>query len=257
MKLKPEEIDLVRQLIAEKESGKKELLDQLLYKEQPVGMEEFIRGENYLNRNDIWPRVCTICKYIDHPDVHRAFLYLGKGSGKTTISAVTLARGAYTFGCYREPRAVFQIGDSSVVALLNLSTSRDQANMAVFGELKAMLARSPWFRNRCEILTNKIRFEGDYYALCGNSGAMSWEGLNVYCGVIDEINKLRDVRGKLVGEKLFELLISQAETRFPDHYKILAVSSAGDGKGYLDKVEAEIQERKPKSLSWSELEISK
>lgn len=254
MKLNPEEISLIRQLLKEQEEGKKALLDGLLYTERPVSMEEFIRGENYLNRQDVWPRVMTICKYIDDPRIRRAILYFGKGSGKTTVMATLLARGSYIFGCYREPRAVFGIGEDSVVAMLNMSTSRDQAHLAVFGELKSMLTRSKWFRNRCEVLNNKIRFEGNYYAICGHSGTVAWEGLNVFYGVVDEVNKLRDSKGKMVGQNIYELLVSQAETRFPGNYKVIAASSSGEGPRFLDRELAAMKTRGAKKLTWEQVQ---
>lgn len=243
--LTEEELALVRQLLNESDPNSLAIRDRLLYKEHPVDMEEFIRGENYLNRNDIWPRVVALAKYIDQPHIHRALLNLGKGSGKTTIMGLFLARGAYLFGCYRDPRAVFNIGADSTVAMINMSTSRDQAYLAVFGELKSIVKRSKWFKNRADVLTNKIRFEGEYWAICGHSGTIAWEGLNVFYGVVDEVNKMRDKRDRAVGQQIFELLVSQSETRFPDHYKIIAASSSGDGPKFLDR---EIDEAKKRGL---------
>jgi len=208
----------------------------VLYNEYPVSMEEFLLGKKYLNlENYLYPRVKDLLLEIDKPHIREVDLLLGKGSGKSTLSSITLVRSVYKLLCFNDPQLAFGLFPNQKIATLNLSVRKEQAKDVVFHNMLQLLERSIWFSGKYVDKSNSIEFPREVTALSGHSGATAWLGYNVYTGVMDEVEFMVDNEKRSIAQELYEALKGACSTRFPDHYKIVSISSVRSARGFLMK----------------------
>lgn len=212
------------------------LIDEV-YEEQPVGLEEFICGQQYLKQDEfIFYTIRAILSQVFDPGIREAFTISGLGSGKSTIGALFLAFNLYRLNCLKQPQTFFNLRPTTTIVTLNVSISKEQAQLVVFDDLLGMLATSPWFKNRFTNRKRDLYFNGKRIrAVSGHSGTLQWKGFATFCAVLDEADFFYDKRGHSNADIMESVLLGSMTTRFPRDYKYLAISSVNTEKHYMTR----------------------
>ena len=92
--------------------------DTDLWEEEPVDIQEFIEGKNFLNQK--WdgkrgcrPKIMEIAKQLQRDDIREAILLLGKGSGKDFIATIFHLYGIYKALCMTSPQKYYGLPPGS------------------------------------------------------------------------------------------------------------------------------------------------
>lgn len=223
----------VREFVIGAVEGKRsldELVDSL-YSEPEPPLDEFVYGKGYLNlpRGAIYPRIFDLLAEIDNPITREAWLCCGKGSGKSTIVSVIMARGALRLTRHlRDPSAYYRLMPGDKIGIVNMSVSAKQAQDVVFGKLMRLLDKSGCFWSGGSPLYHRTKTRIEFpnvHILSGHSNYRAYFGYNVFVGVIDEMSWFVDTRNNPVGEEVYQGMVAAAKTRFGGDYKIVCVST--------------------------------
>lgn len=205
-----------------------------LYEEKPVDIIEFIESPNYLNLpGKIYEPNKYIFTQILQSNIREIGLLLGKGVGKTTISAVFLLYGAYLSLCLKDPQKFYNLLPGTKIVYLLVSTSETQAKTVCFALIKELLRGSPFFRGKYEDLTTEIRFSKNIVILAGHSGSTTFLGMATHWAVMDELEWHQESLERSVSSNLYRALKGSMITRYADNYKLLMVSSPNTEFGFL------------------------
>lgn len=213
-----------------------DILTDIVYREVPVSMEQFVLDDAYLGLNrSIFPNLVPLLTYLDQFSLQEIYMLIGRGGGKSTVSAILMARGTYRLMCYRDARAFLGSIPNKEIVCLNVSVSETQAKKGVFTTLTAILQNSPWFSGRYDAQTLRISFDGGFEVLCGHSKATTWLGMDIFVGVLDEANFLVDRSDRSNADELWDAIQDSGQTRFPHHYKIISISSSLEDKDFMTR----------------------
>lgn len=247
--------------------------DKSMWKEVPVDFvtfcKEWIREPLFEGPQEKWAR-----EFIGEPteeslwyiDLKIALLFLGKGSGKGSMSAKLLTYAGYLLKLMRDPRAFFGIGRTAPIHMINVSYNSFQAKQVFFQGYLIPTVRNclnpktgkNFFAERGmdlredkgDILSNMIHFErpkkedeGGITAvsLAGDRGTA--EGFSPLLIFVDEYSAMSN---PVKAEKLVDDLEKSAQSRFVDHYKVV-IASFKQGKNCLMslKYEEAIEKKLP------------
>lgn len=164
---------------------------------------------------------------------NRLVAMVGKGGGKDSTVRIATMRIIYLLMCLKSPQRYYGKAEIDSIHTLNVATNARQALDAFFDPLKRIVQVSPYFKDKAAPTVNQIKFAKNIVSISGNSQAESLEGLNLILGVADEIDGMasaNDTRRKSqvaqssTAEYIMNMLYSSASTRFPDVYKVVAIS---------------------------------
>lgn len=205
------------------------LQDPEVYKgsKLPVDIIQFVEDPYYLGGQvKLQPNVKQILWDIEDPSIREVDIQVGKGSGKSEVCSCTQCYGTYILTCLRTPHKFFNIANSAIIASVNVSIGRLQAKDVVFQGVKGKIESSPYFQKLgFNALTYEIVFPNNIKIYCGHSADRTFLGFATFRGVMDEVNKMFDNQNRNVAKALYGMLSGSMETRFPNHYKLVAVSS--------------------------------
>ena len=143
-----------------------------------------------------------------------------------------MCRMLYEISCLRDPQRVYGLMKGSVIVLLNVGVTLDNAKKVVFQGIKNKLHTSPYFVKEFPYdawKTNELRFPNNVWvfpAVAGSSGVI---GYNVFGGVMDEVNFMSVVENsKSVAsgghydqaDSLYKALIRRMKSRFMKRGKL-------------------------------------
>lgn len=218
--------------------AEKRWLDQHPHFEQrPATIREFM-GPDYLNiEKKVRPGVmeALIDIFGDKIDPEwisvkrKAIMTGGIGIGKTTFASIVLPYMIHWVSCLRNPQDYFDLMEGSRIAFMMMSTSEKQAREVLFGDVKARIDDSKWFKQYCKRdpkFENQIRFAKNLWILPGGSLETGFEGYNILGGVIDEGDSHKKTENKDYAEEGYDTINSRIESRFMDH-------AAGKHRGIL------------------------
>jgi hypothetical protein len=228
-----------------------------IFRQEPVSLSEFVTGREFLNNpplSDIQFDAVRHLEQVYLPSTYELMveefgaqwepvrfvdlvvLQWAKAGGKDHVCRVATARAAYLLLCLRDPQSYFGMPGQDSIHLLNVAASEAQARTAFFKPLRRMIERAPCFAGRFEMKAGAIEFDNGVELLSGHSSAQTQEGLNLLLGIADEIAafRSREETAHLVrasgrepagtGEKILEMMITSARTRFPENFKVAAIS---------------------------------
>ena len=237
------------------ESEQPAALEQL-FSEEPVDLTTFVTDRKFMNNPPLSPIQYEAVRHIEQvyfPETYElmatefgdywkperminfATLQWGKGSGKDHICRVSSLRIAYLLLCLRSPQEYFNIAPQDTIHMLNVASSRIQANNAFFTPLKEACRRG-WFEDHAEPRMDMILWDKNVESISGHADAESQEGMNLILGVADEIDAFRSkeellsYRAKQAreptrsSEAILKMLRTSASTRFPVTYKVVRIS---------------------------------
>ncbi|MBT8212449.1 MAG: hypothetical protein KJN71_04795 [Acidimicrobiia bacterium] len=166
--------------------------------ERPATMSEFL-GPGYLDTGDtIRPGIRQMLLETQGDEVNTfnpvkenfALFTGGIGTGKTTWAAVTMAYIIHWLLCLRDPQTYLGLTKGSQIVLVQMATTEKQAKDVVFTDIKKYVVNSPWFLMHPfdPAYRNQMRYEKNIWIYPGTSKETSFEGLNVFAAIIDEMD---------------------------------------------------------------------
>ena len=203
------------------------LSDNPQFIQRPASISEFF-GPDYLNietkvRPAIRRALIRIFGETVSPVVisraRRAMLTGGIGIGKTTVASIVIPYMVHWVSCLKNPQDYFGLMDGSRIAFMLMSTSENQAKQVLFGDIKARINHSPWFRKNCNYdkeFKNQLRFPRDIWVLPGNSQETSFEGYNILGGILDEGDSHKKTRDRDYADQGWDTIHSRIDSRFND-----------------------------------------
>jgi len=255
-----------------KKRSKKELLllKWLLlhddYKEKPVDIETFCNSTEYLNLFDhkknisgVRPKILEELKKIfpyneedpfDFP-YQDVVIAGGIGIGKSFFVSIASTYCIYLLGCLKDPQGYFNLRPGSAIQIMNMANNEIKAKKIVFGEVKARIDHSPWFKNRFNYkqeVTSELRFPNNLFIIPGNSADTFFEGYNIFGGVIDEADSHTKTPDKDFAQEGYDAIKERIRSRFGNKGLLMTIGSPKTTDGFLMK---RFREAKEVSKSYS------
>ena len=215
------------------------------FEERPATLSEFL-GPNYLNldkyvRQRVRKELEAIIGEEINPKRITKFPYAmitgGIGIGKTTIASVVLPYLIHWCLCLKDPQTFFDLMPGSRIAFMQMSTSEDQAKEVIFGDIKARISYSPWFKNHPfdPSFKNQLRFEKDLWILPGDSKDTTFEGYNILGGIIDEADSHQVTEKKDYAQNGFETIDGRITSRFQNRGFLLVIGQMKKSDGFAKR----------------------
>ncbi len=212
------------------------------FRERPATLEEFL-GEDYLGierktRRRIKRELAKIIGKdvgTQKPTVYQlAMITGGIGIGKTTIASIVLPYLVHWCLCLKDPQDFFGLMPGSRIAFMMMSTSESQAKEVIFGDVKARINHSKWFKKfpPDPKFTNQFRFERDIWILPGDSQETTFEGYNILGGILDEADSHKVTQKKDYAVQGFETIFNRMSSRFEDRGFLLVIGQMKSSTGF-------------------------
>ena len=204
------------------------------FNERPASVREFV-GPHYLNiEKGVRAEVLRVLVDIfgEEPNnfklskFRQAIATGGIGWGKSTVASIALCYMVHWLLCLKDPQGFFGLLPGSRIAAMMMSTSEKQARQVIFSDIKARIDNSPWFRHKYPYdpkFRNQIRFPKDIWVIPGDSSETTFEGYNILCGVIDEIDSHKVTKEKDYAEQGYTTIYSRMTSRFGDRGFVFCV----------------------------------
>lgn len=224
------------------------------FEERPATVSEFL-GPDYLNiEGKVRERIRSELVEImgEEVDAHKptkftyAMITGAIGIGKTTVASIVLPYLAHWVLCIKNPQEYFSLLPGSRIAFMQMSTSKPQALEVVFGDIKARINNSPWFKSKYPYDTtfkNQLRFEKDIWIIPGDSGETTFEGYNIFGGILDEADSHTVTQTKDYAEQGFSTIESRMASRFGDRGFLLVIGQMKRNDGFAAKKYREFMDR--------------
>jgi hypothetical protein len=224
------------------------------FEERPATFEEFL-GAEYLDiEGMLRPRILQEMKQMFGSEVDgfriaqfsEGLVTGGIGIGKTTIASVVLPYMAHWVLCLKDPQRFFNLLPGSRIAFMMMSTSESQALEVVFGDVKARINHSPWFKTRYEHdqkFKNQIRFPKDIWIIPGDSKETTFEGYNILGGILDEGDSHQVTKNKDYAEVGYTTISSRITSRFQDRGFLLVIGQMKRANGFMARKYNEFSRR--------------
>lgn len=223
------------------------LRDHPEFEQRPASIREFI-GPDYLNiEGNVRPALLKILIDIFGEETNperiskyeRGIFTGGIGVGKTTLASILIPYMAHWVLCLRDPQGYFNLMPGSRIAFMQMSTSETQAKEVVFGDIKARIDNSPWFRNNYPYNPNfktQFRFPKDIWIIPGDSAETTFEGYNILGGILDEADSHKITKNKDYAEQGYTTIHGRITSRFEDRGFLLVVGQMKKASGFAAKM---------------------
>jgi hypothetical protein len=171
------------------------------FEERPVDIETFVNHPDYLNLEfrvtgnnkgaGCRPRILShLINVFDINKAYDEFVFCcGIGWGKDFTASIVLCYRLYLLACLKSPQTYFGLAPGSSIHLMLMSINETHARDVLFGEVKARIENSPWFRTKFKFnpkLLTSMEFPKNIYLIPGNSKDTSFVGYNIFTAIIDE-----------------------------------------------------------------------
>jgi len=254
-----DDIELMKQVLKENSGNELDVLQDLMgytYRHVPVGVRQFVEDPYYLGlQGQVFPRLLDDLEELFEGDYIEAILTGAIGWGKSTFAEIAMCRMLYEISCLRDPQKVYGLMKGSVIVLLNVGVTLDNAKKVVFQGIKNKLHTSPYFMKEFPYdawKTNELRFPNNVWvfpAVAGSSGVI---GYNVFGAVMDEVNFMSVVENSKAvasggrydqADSLYKALIRRMKSRFMKRGKLpgilLQISSSRYPEDFTERRLAE------------------
>jgi len=223
------------------------LQDNPQFEQRPASILEFL-GPDYLN---IEHNVRAILKQIlidifgveTNPEriarYEQAIFTGGIGVGKTTLASIVIPYMAHWVLCLKNPQGHFGMMAGTRIAFMQMSTSEAQAKEVVFGDIKARIDHSPWFKKNYPYdknFKNQFRFPKDVWIIPGDSAETTFEGYNILGGILDEADSHKITKNKDYADQGYTTIHGRITSRFQDRGFLLVVGQMKKASGFAAKM---------------------
>lgn len=200
----------------------------------PVDVIEFAESPEYLHlKGQMFDRVKYILAALEDPTIRESDLILGKGSGKSLLAQVFSLYGSYKALEMKNPQQLYGLTSNSSIYSINVSISQAQAKDNIFSGIEELVKKSPYFAGKYKIKSLEIELPKNIFFMCGHSNATAFLGYPTLRAVMDEANYMVDNNNRSVAQQLYTALRGSLKTRFPQSYKLLAISSDSTPNSFL------------------------
>lgn len=225
---------------------------------RPATIREFV-GPEYLDEPNVRPGIMKALidvfgEKID-PDfisvARKACITGGIGIGKTTFASIALAYMVHWVSCLKDPQGYFNLAKGSRISFMMMSTSQKQAREVIFGDIKARINNSPWFKKHCmynQKFENQLRFPKDIWIVPGGSKETQFEGYNILAGILDEGDSHVTTKEKDYADEGWNTIDSRIASRFIDHTNettkglLIAIGQMKSAVGFMSRKFKDISE---------------
>ena len=190
-----------------------------------------------------------VCISVDAPDQ----LYVTKDfivTHNTTFASIAIPFMVHWVSCLKNPQEFYNLMDGSRIAFMLMSTSDTQAKEVLFGDIKARIQHSPWFKANCmfdDSFKNQLRFPKDIWVLPGNSAETTFEGYNILGGILDEGDSHKQTKEKDYAEIGYDTIHARIDSRFNDPKTgkhgglLIAIGQMKRSSGFMAKKKKELE----------------
>lgn len=209
------------------------------FRERPATIAEFL-GVGYLDiESEVRPAIrdALIDMFGEEVSGDRiailplAIITGAIGIGKTTCASIILTYMVHWVSCLWNPQKYFNLLPGSRIAFMQMSTSRAQAQAVVFGDIKARILNSDWFKRHCPFdpsFKNQLHFPKDIWIVPGDSGETTFEGFNILGGIIDEADSHQVTQHKDYAEEGYDCADDETQILTTEGWKHHWELSNGD-----------------------------
>jgi len=204
--LAPDELEVIESLLDKVTSGNSEVINALenwLYEERPVSIEQFLFDPYYLGNvaQNTYPVLVEDLKEIFSRNYYEVVLSGSIGWGKTYLASLIMCRVIYEVSCLRSPQLVYGLSPDSKIYFVNISVTQRQSREVINENITSKLLRSPYFTERLGIKATRDEvFMKKGLRIYGSASSdTNVLGLNVFGAVMDESNFMQ-VRRRRTGE---------------------------------------------------------
>ncbi len=238
------------------------------FESKNVDMEEFIMSPDYMHlSDDISKANLQLLIHVDNPSIREAWLILGKGSGKSFNSSIYQCRGIWQTCMLKNPQKYSGLATGTNIYFLNMATNQIQARDVVFSDFREKLKNSNCFHEvdraiDLSIINNSVGFYQDtkdrilfpknVVGVCGHSKSEAWLGYNTKQGILDEADWFVDNMNKSKAFDIYSSLLGSCKTRFPNHYKIIVITSPKSTESFAVRQMRDIASEGKKSKFWED-----
>ncbi len=255
----------------EEEKKLKKLFAGEIYK-YPAKYDRVIL-KKYIGENDVYTLSVPIFNnYLVNGAIHH-------NSGKDTISALIQLYIVYLLLHMKNPQAYFNLGPGSSIDLINIASTKEQAEQVYFQLLKNLILNWKWLRskygflisgryystpsnnildtNKVTITTEGVIFPKNIRMFSGSSEAESSEGKNLLVFVLDEADAFKSTSGARSAKHVFDVCRTSAVSRFQNRYKGFILSYPRSKDGFIlslyNSVQDSLQYYCDKAATWEVL----
>jgi hypothetical protein len=227
-----------------------EALEDDVFEETPVDIEEFVTSKDFLGLPPLSQHQYTMIKastqiykletliqlYGEEEGLKRhkqtcteVIFQLGKGSGKDYVSTIACAFIVYRLLCLKDPARYFGKPTDDAIDIINIAINAEQAKKVFFGGFLKRIKNCPWFAGKYDDKVASITFPKSITVHSGHSQRESWEGYNVIMVILDEISgfELESNTGHAsakTAEAIYKMYRQSVTSRFPSVGKIILLS---------------------------------
>lgn len=228
-------------------------LDDSPFEEEPVDLETFLYGEEYLNllpvrlspiQTEIVERGSQVYKrdvlvrLFGTQEAEKRWrettrdlmLILGKGSGKDAMSQLICIYSVYKLLCLKDPAGYFGKPAGDNIDIVNMAINARQAQTVFFNGLVTRVKRAKWFQGKYHARANDIQFDKNITIHSLHSSYEAAEGLNIMIAVLDEIDGF-EVEGQ--ADAIYKALSGTVSSRFSDVGKVICLSFPRTKDGFM------------------------
>ena len=201
-----------------------------------VGIEEFAESRDYMNQGGyVRPAIKKkLIELFEEEGFVEAVLTGAIGIGKNYFADMAISYMLYTLSAYHNPQLEFDLAPGSSIVFIMQSKTLTLAKKVVFDQFSARLKLSPYFTENFMFDTHvksEMRFPQNIYVIPVGGSDTSALGMNVYGGIIDEMNFMARIRDSIQtrytheeeydqAERLYTTLIRRMKSRFMQKGKI-------------------------------------
>jgi len=223
------------------------LQDHPEFEQRPASIYEFL-GPDYLNierlvRHSLKNILMDLFGLETNTDriaqYERAIFTGAIGVGKTTLASIVIPYMTHWVLCLKDPQEYFNLLPGSRIAFMQMSTSEAQAKEVVFGDIKARIDHSPWFRANYRYnptFKTQFRFDQkDIWIIPGDSAETTFEGYNILGGILDEADSHKITKNKDYAEQGYTTIHGRITSRFDNRGFLLVIGQMKKSAGFAAK----------------------
>jgi len=227
-----------------------------------VDVQEFTESPEYMGqRGHVRPAIMSeLRRLFDEPNYIEAVLTGAIGIGKNYFADMAMAYMLYLLSVYVNPQVEFDLAPGSSIVFIMQSMSLALAKKVAFGQFADRLRVSPYFHKFFPFDTNfvsELRFPNNITVYPAGGSDTAAIGMNVFGGVIDEMNFMARTRDSQFvkftheqeydqAERLYTTLIRRMQSRFMQHGrlpgKLIMISSVNYPGDFTDRKMEEARE---------------